>query len=90
MSAHAPGIRTRDWSSPLACSVDRADCSSLLLHLAGKVFLLDARDVLARHDDESEVAVGQLHLDGGGIDAEGCCCLGSLFGGGLAVLVGVC
>lgn len=71
-------------------SVDRANGSSLLLHLAGKVFLLDARDVLPGHDDESEVAVGQLHLDGGGVGVEGCCRFGSLFGGGLAVLVGVC
>jgi hypothetical protein len=46
--------------------------------------------VLPRHDNEPEVAVDQLHLDGGGVGAGGGCCFGSLFGGGLAVLVGVC
>lgn len=66
------------------------ELASFLLHLAGKVFLLDACDVLSGHDNESEVAVGQLHLDGGRVGIGGGRCFGSLFWGGLAVLVGVC
>lgn len=70
--------------------VDRVNWFSLLLHLTGEVFLLDTRDVLTGHYDKSKVAVVQLHLYGGGIGVGGCCCFGSLFWRGLAVLVGVC
>lgn len=86
MPVHLP--RGQDPLSPVY--IAQSDFSSLLLHLASEIFLLDARNVFPRNDNQAEVAVGQLHLDGGSICAGGGCCFGSLFGGRLAVLVGVC
>jgi hypothetical protein len=90
MSTHAPSLHhpgvdvCRRWFLPPVPTV-----SSLLLHLAGVLLLLNACNVLPGDYDEAQVAVRERHLDGGGVRAGGGCRFGTLFGGGLAILVRV-
>lgn len=80
---------------PCRCCCQEVLPSALLLplvlpQLTDEVLLLDADDVFPWDDNQPEVAVRHVHLDGLGIGAGLGGCLEELLGRGLAVFIGVC